>query len=199
MSWYNCNTNFAIISCIILAQISTLTSGMTLPKYYAQQIARFESEMYPDTYEYTTNYEPDVTEELILRSQIYTEPLVDTRKDQPKIHTNRRSKRAPSGLYNLVFGARTHRSPQPSPTPRALEFTSTDPQRIHDLIVKMRMWEAALLIQFRDRFGQNPEALAMDPMWAKLIQVRSAINVLLSQYEQYAQSQDRELDVNRMK
>ena len=86
--------------------------------------------------------------------------------------TRTRSKRSPSGLYHLVFGPRTQRSP----SPQSLDISDqTSTQRLHDLLVKMRLWEAALLIHFRNRFQQTPEALATDPMWAKLIQVRTTI------------------------
>ena len=135
--------------------------------------------MYPDISDVESQYEPSwvdlnalpVPQTLVAEPNIPAAPL-------PVART--RSKRAPSGLYHLVFGRRTQRSPSPQP----LDISDqTDPQRLHDLLVKMRLWEAALLIHFRDRFQQTPEALATDPMWAKLIQVSTPIG--LSNFKNY--------------
>ena len=128
-------------------------------------------QMYPDISEVESQYEPSLVDLNVLPvPQILAEPTIHA----APLPRRTRSKRAPSGLYHLVFGRRTQRSPLPSP--QSLDISDqTDSQRLHDLLVKMRLWEAALLIHFRDRFQQTPEALATDPMWAKLIQVSNSI------------------------
>ena len=133
--------------------------------------------MYPDISNVESQYEPSLVDLNVLPvPQILAEPTIHA-APLPK---QTRSKRAPSGLYHLVFGRRTQRSA--SPSPQSLEISDqTDSQRLHDLLVKMRLWEAALLIHFRDRFQQTPEALATDPMWAKLIQVSNSIKLMKKQ------------------
>ena len=127
--------------------------------------------MYPDISNVESQYESSWVD---LRGISVPQNLAEPNIHAAPLPTRTRSKRAPSGLYHLVFGRRTQRSP--SPQPQSFDISDqTDPQRLHDLLVKMRLWEAALLIHFRDRFQQTPEALATDPMWAKLIQVNTSI------------------------
>ena len=135
--------------------------------------------MYPDISDVESQYEPSwVDLNALPDPQILQEPNIHT----APLPTRTRSKRAPSGLYHLVFGRRAQRSP--SPQPQSLDISDqTNTQRLHDLLVKMRLWEAALLIHFRDRFQQTPEALATDPMWAKLIQVSSSTSMALSNFK----------------
>jgi len=158
--------------------------------------------MYPDISDIESQYEPSwVDLDALPVPQNLEEPNIHT----APLPTRTRSKRAPSGLYHLVFGRRAQRSP--SPQPQSLDISDqTNTQRLHDLLVKMRLWEAALLIHFRDRFQQTPEALATDPMWAKLIQVRSAIKVLVQEIAQRQSiegvrlmEREGELGINRMK
>ena len=48
-------------------------------------------------------------------------------------------------------------------------FNNVDssPEKIHKLLIKMKIWESALANHFKDRIDNND----MDPMWARLMKV----------------------------
>ena len=48
--------------------------------------------------------------------------------------------------------------------------TTRDPEKLLELLVKMRIWESAILNHFKDRIDDT-DSLALDPMWQRLMQV----------------------------
>ena len=43
----------------------------------------------------------------------------------------------------------------------------SSPEKIHELLIKLKIWESGLANHFEDRIDNND----MDPMWARLIEV----------------------------
>ena len=52
--------------------------------------------------------------------------------------------------------------------------TTRDPEKLLELLVKMRIWESAILNHFKDRID-NTDSLVLDPMWQRLMQVSRCI------------------------
>lgn len=48
--------------------------------------------------------------------------------------------------------------------------TTRDPEKLLELLVKMRIWESAILNHFKDRIDDT-DSLVLDPMWQRLMQV----------------------------
>ena len=48
-------------------------------------------------------------------------------------------------------------------------FNNVDssPEKIHELLIKLKIWESGLANHFKDRIENND----MDPMWARLMKV----------------------------
>ena len=48
-------------------------------------------------------------------------------------------------------------------------FNNVDssPEKIHELLIKLKIWESGLANHFEDRIDNND----MDPMWARLMEV----------------------------
>ena len=67
------------------------------------------------------------------------------------------------------------RIPDPSSySPQTLN--SISPTRLHEMIVRMKIWESALINHFKKRYGIiDAEYLAKDPTWSKVMQVRSEL------------------------
>ena len=65
------------------------------------------------------------------------------------------------------------RTPTPEPYFLQTAISSSgvhSPEKLDELIVKMKIWESALLNHFEDRIG-DADSLALDPMWSRLMQV----------------------------
>ena len=63
----------------------------------------------------------------------------------------------------------------PTPEPYFLQTASSgvhSPEKLDELIVRMKIWESALLNHFEDRID-DADSLAMDPMWSRLLQVNT--------------------------
>ena len=67
------------------------------------------------------------------------------------------------------------RIPDPSSySPQTLN--SISPTKLHEMIVRMKIWESALINHFKKRYGIiDAEYLAKDPTWNKVMQVRSEL------------------------
>ena len=52
--------------------------------------------------------------------------------------------------------------------------TTRDPEKLLELLVKMRIWESAILNHFMDRIDDT-DSLVLDPMWQRLMQVSRCI------------------------
>jgi len=198
---------FGVTMCIFVAQFPPTSSEITLPTYYTYKLRH--SKTHPTLLE-----EPLITDEFNIKlydpytikaasASFSSQPIYNSlEKPQSSIESTmpNRNKRKPSGLYNIIFGARRiQRSAQPQPQPQPSPDSDLDSEtitKIRELIIKMKLWEAALLDHFQDRFDQNAMSLALDPMWAKVLQVRSVIQRLMLQL---AETQAGELDMNRMK
>ena len=66
----------------------------------------------------------------------------------------------------------------PTPEPYFLQTASSgvhSPEKLHELLVKMKIWESALLNHFEDRID-DADSLAMDPMWSRLMQVSTTMS-----------------------
>lgn len=99
---------------------------------------------------------------------------------------SRLAKRDPTpNLSSWVFRRRSNRNPE------AMIEASEDSsggheaasamrlQELNNMIVKLKLWEAALLHRFGDRFRDSPEALAMNPIWVKVMKLRSMLHQLV--------------------
>lgn len=120
----------------------------------------------------------------------------------------RRRKRGPTpNLASWLFQRRANRNPetlnQASPPgthlsasgAEASEFDHQRAQELNAAIMKLKIWEAALLHRFGDRFRDSPENLAMNPIWMKVMKLRSMLHQLM----QVAEVQRRGMDTTRMK
>ena len=77
----------------------------------------------------------------------------------------------------LDQNSRMKRIPDPSSyySPQTLNANSLT--RLHELIIRMKIWESALLNHFENRYGIlfDTEYLAMDPTWIKVMRVRMTL------------------------
>ena len=67
------------------------------------------------------------------------------------------------------------RTPTPEPYFLQTAISSSrvhSPEKLDELIVKMKIWESALLNHFEDRID-DADSLALDPMWSRLMQVNT--------------------------
>ena len=80
-------------------------------------------------------------------------------------------------LDQILAPTRMKRIPDPSSyySPQTLNANSLT--RLHELIIRMKIWESALLNHFENRYGIlfDTEYLAMDPTWIKVMQVRMTL------------------------
>ena len=48
----------------------------------------------------------------------------------------------------------------------------SSPEKLHELLTKMKIWERALANHFKDRIDNaDPGSLVIDPTWARLMKV----------------------------
>ena len=77
----------------------------------------------------------------------------------------------------ILAPTRMKRIPDPSSyhIPQTLNANSLT--RLHELIIRMKIWESALLNHFENQYGIlfDTEYLAMDSTWIKVMQVRMTL------------------------
>ena len=78
-----------------------------------------------------------------------------------------------SELVDQIFApTRMKRIPDPSSDYSPQTLNSVSPTKLHELIVRMKIWESALLNHFKNRYGfLDAESLAKDPTWIKVMRV----------------------------
>jgi len=112
-----------------------------------------------------------------------------------------RDKRRPMPLLATWF---QQRRSSPSTTPQKVARTVSNQQdqnenskisELNHAIHRLRMWEAALQRRFGDRFRDNPEQLAMHPLWVKVMKLRAMLHRLMA----LAETRTKALDTTRMK
>ena len=92
------------------------------------------------------------------------------------IHFGRKNQEETVGrgeLVDQIFApTRMKRIPDPSSDYSPQTLNSVSPTKLHELIVRMKIWESALLNHFKNRYGfLDAESLAKDPTWIKVMRV----------------------------
>ena len=74
----------------------------------------------------------------------------------------------------ILAPTRMKRIPDPSSYYSPQTLNSISQTRLHELIIRMKIWESAFLNHFKNRYGMlfDAEYLAMDPTWIKVMRVR---------------------------
>ena len=80
-------------------------------------------------------------------------------------------------VHQILAPTRMKRIPDPSSYYSPQTLNTNSQTKLHDLIIRMKIWESALLNHFENRYGIlfDTEYLAMDPTWIKVMRVRMTL------------------------
>jgi len=178
-----------ILVCLLLIQFQQSSSEIIQPE---------SKEVPNETYLTGINVVYNKGHKLPARTIYFEERSQPSQFQNNQLQTSSRS----SSPNKIILDPRMRRTPIPESyylqeASTSSSSTTRDPEKLLELLVKMRIWESAILNHFKDRIDDT-DSLVLDPMWQRLMQIRTVIQSLAQQWEQI-QLQTRELDANRMK